>query len=166
MLQARLRLDQSKLLETVRSAKRGAALGRCGTRQEHLRALLEIERAADNLYYFASQLAHGKISEELRAGLAVSSLTVLRKIDEAGRPTDDIRGIATGTAIRRLTARTIAQQYADKVLDYTSTFQFALSTRAGLDCVALLCHILTEEDEHRVISSLDGIGAYAQCCPA
>ena len=91
----------------MRSAKRGAALGRCGTRQEHLRALLESERAADNLYYFASQLAQGKISEKLRAGLAVSSLTALRKTDEAGRPTDDIRGIATGITIRRLTARTL-----------------------------------------------------------
>ena len=131
--QAKLHLDQSKFLETLRSAKRGVAPGRCGTRQEQLRALLESERAADNLYYFASQLAQGKISEELRAGLAVSSLTALRKTDEAGRPTDDIRGIATGITICRLTARTIAQQYAEKVLDYTSPYQFALSMRTGVD---------------------------------
>ena len=83
--------------------------GESGARQEHLRALLENERTADNLYYFASQLARGRISEDLRAGLAVASLTALRKTDEAGRPTDDIRGIATGITIRRLTARTIAQ---------------------------------------------------------
>ena len=46
------------------------------------------------------------------------------------------------------------------MLDYTSPFQFALSTRAGVDCVALLCRLLTDEDDSRVISSLDGIGAY------
>ena len=46
------------------------------------------------------------------------------------------------------------------MLDYTSSYQFALSTRAGVDCVALLCRLLTEEDENCVISSLDGIGAY------
>ena len=163
---ARLHLGKSQFLETMRSAKRGVAPGRCGTRQEHLRALLEIERVTDNLYYFAAQLAQSNISEELRAGLAVSSLTALRKTDEAGRLTDDIRGIATGIAIRRLTLRTIAQQYANKVLDYTSPSQFALSTRAGVDCVALLCRLLTDEDENRVISSLDGIGAYDHVAPS
>ena len=65
------------------------------------------------------QLAKGQVSEALRAGLAVSSITALRKKASAGQLTDDIRGIATGICIRRLTARTIAQQYADKVLDYT-----------------------------------------------
>ena len=75
----------------------------------------------------------------------MASLTALRKTDEAGRPTDDIRGIATGITIRRLTARTIAQQYADKVLDYTSPFQFALSTRAGVDCVALLLPLMDDD---------------------
>ena len=67
------------------------------------------------------------------------------------------RGIATG---RRLTARTIAQQYADKVREYIQPYQFALSTRAGVDCVVLLCRVLTEQDEDSGVSSLDGIDAY------
>ena len=98
-------LSQRKFLEDVRSGKRGVAPGRCGTRQKHLRALLEHEKTADALNYFAHQLAKGKVSEELRAGLAVLSITALRKKDSAGQLTDEIRGIATG---RRLTARTIA----------------------------------------------------------
>ena len=71
-----------------------------------------------------------------------------------------MRGIATGIVLRRLVARTIAQQYADSVLEATSPFQFALSTRAGVDCVALMTRVLTDLDEDAVVSSLDGVGAY------
>ena len=44
-----LQLDQRRFLENVRSAKRGSAPGRCGTRHEHYRALLENSNIADNL---------------------------------------------------------------------------------------------------------------------
>ena len=62
--------------------------------------------------------------------------------------------------MRRLVARTIAQQYSEAVLQATSPFQFALSTRAGVDCVALMSKLLTDLDEDTVVSSLDGVGAY------
>ena len=71
-----------------------------------------------------------------------------------------MRGIATGIVLRRLVARTIAQQYAERVLQATSPFQYALSTRAGVDCVALMAKLLTDMDEDTTIASLDGVGAY------
>ena len=66
---------------------------------------------------------------------------------DTGTPTGDVRGIATGIVLRRLVARTIAQQYAERVLQATSPFQYALSTRAGVDCVALMAKLLTDMDE-------------------
>ena len=99
---------------------------------------------ADNLFFVAQKLATGQVSESIRAGLAVAHLTALQKVDETGTPTGDVRGIATGIVLHRLVARTIAQQYADRVLQATNPCQFALSTRAGVDCVALMTRLLTD----------------------
>ena len=70
-------LHKQKFLENVRSAKRGSAPGRCGTRHEHYRVLLEDIRATDNLYFFAQKLAVGDVPESIRRGLAVAHLTDL-----------------------------------------------------------------------------------------
>ena len=155
-----LMLRKQKFLENVRSAKRGSAPGRCGTRHEHYRVLLEDIRATDNLYFLAQKLAVGDVPESIRRGLAVAHLTALQKVNETGAPTGDVRGIATGIVLRRLVARTIAQQFSDAVLRATSPFQFALSTRAGVDCVALMTKLLTDMDDDTTVASLDGIGAY------
>ena len=155
-----LMLSKRKFLENVRSAKRGSAPGRCGTRHEHYRVLLEDIRVTDNLYYLAQMLAVGAIPEAIREGLAVAHLTALQKLDETGTPTGDVRGIATGIVLRRLVARTVAQQYSAVVLQAPSPFQYALSTRAGVDCVALMIKLLTDMDEDTTITSLDGVGAY------
>ena len=90
----------------------------------------------------------------------MAHLTALQKLDETGTPTGDVRGIATGIVLRRLVARTVAQQYSAVVLQATSPFQYALSTRAGVDCVALMIKLLTDMDEDTTITSLDGVGAY------
>ena len=42
----------------------------------------------------------------------------------------------------------------------TSPFQFALSTRAGCECVARALHELTEEDPEATMLSIDGISAF------
>ena len=56
------------------------------------------------------------------------------KNDSAAK-TGRIRGIATGTVFRRLVAKTWARQFGTAVEAACAPFQFALSTRAGVDCV-------------------------------
>ena len=56
----------------VEAAKRGSAPGRCGSRHEHYRLLLENVRATDNLYFLAQKLATGDVPESIRQGLAVA----------------------------------------------------------------------------------------------
>ena len=56
-------------------------------------------------------------------------MTVLSK-DDGG-----VRGIVAGDVIRRLTARTMAQQLSKAVESSTAPFQFALSTEAGCECI-------------------------------
>eukprot|EP00973_Karenia_brevis_P080675 11192736-Karenia_brevis.AAC.1 len=81
-------------------------------------------------------------------------MTALRKA------TGGVRGIATGDVFRRLVTRALAQQYANVFADATSPYQFALSTRAGTDCAAMLLRAMTDQSEDTVIVSIDGIGAY------
>ena len=39
-------------------------------------------------------------------------------------------------------------------------YQYALSTRAGTDCVARVVRLLTELDPKKTLLSIDGIGAF------
>ena len=71
-----------------------------------------------------------------------------------------IRGIATGDVLRRLVTRALAQQHAELFAEHTSPYQFALSTRAGTDCAAMLLKTALDLDEEAVVMSIDGIGAY------
>ena len=59
-----------------------------------------------------------------------------------------------------MVARTIAQQYSKLGEAATHPFQYALSTRAGTECVTHMVQALTSEDREATILSIDGIGAY------
>ena len=71
-----------------------------------------------------------------------------------------IRGILTGTHSFREVARTIAQQCAKIFEEACMPNQYALSTRAGTDCVARVVRLLTELDPKKTLLSIDGIGAF------
>ena len=63
----------------------------------------------------------------------VATMTALQK------PDGWVRGIATG----RLEAKYLARQFAKTVESVCSPFQFALSTRAGKNCVGHIIRALT-----------------------
>ena len=56
-------------------------------------------------------------------------------------------------------ARTLARQFGKEVEAVCAPFQFALSTRAGTDCVGQIW-VLTDADTECTILSIDGVGAY------
>ena len=62
------------------------------------------------------------------------------------KPDGGVRGIATGTSSRRLVAETLARQFGKAVESTCAPFQFALSTRAGTDCVGHVVRALTDEN--------------------
>ena len=76
------------------------------------------------------------------------------------KPDGGVRGIVVGDFLRRLVARTLAQQYSQAVLKATSPFQFALSTRAGTEAVTHALQALTSLDEDATVVSIDGVGAF------
>ena len=71
-----------------------------------------------------------------------------------------VRGIVVGDVIRRLVARTMAQQLGQAVETATAPCQCALRTKAGCECVAHVLQGLTELDPQATITSMDGISAF------
>ena len=91
---------------------------------------------------------------EIADALGLGALTALLK--ENGR----IRGIVTGDTFHRGVARTVAQQCAKKFEEGCMPFQYALSTRAGTDCVARVVRSIMELDPTKTLLSIDGKGAF------
>ena len=60
----------------------------------------------------------------------------------------------------RIVARTLARQFMREVEKTCVPFQFALSTRAGIDCVGQAVRGATDLDPRMTVLSIDGIAAY------
>ena len=67
-----------------------------------------------------------------------------------------------GEVVRRLVARTMAQQLGPQVEAATAPFQHAFSTRAGSLCVAHVIQGLCEVNLEASVISIDGICAFDQ----
>ena len=102
----------------------------------------------------AELLARGDVSEHVAAALALGRLTALLK------PNGKVRGIVIGDCFRRLTARSLAQQFGVQLEEACEPVQFALSTRAGTDSVGHLLRACTDADPRATVTATDGIGAY------
>ena len=88
------------------------------------------------------------------SGIRTGRLTALQKEDGG------VRGIVAGDIFRRIVARTIAQQIGKEVEEATSPYQFALSTRAGTECVGHALQAKTALNKRNTILSIDGVGAF------
>ena len=102
----------------------------------------------------AEAYARARLPVEVARAWGLGSLTALRKEE------DGVRGIVAGAAFRRLVARTLARQFGEEMEAACSPFQFALSTRAGTDCVGHIVRFLTQADPELSVLSVDGVGAY------
>ena len=107
---------------------------------EHLRPLLENDHDIASLCRFAQILAWGEVPDLIEPAVRLGRMTALQK------PDGGVRGIVVGDALRRLVARTMAQQIAEKVEKATSPHQYALKTKAGSECVAHILQTLTDAD--------------------
>ena len=149
-----LQWDPLLFLQNVRSANRGSAPSPSGMRSEHLQTCLDDEDIGAMLAQVGEKLAHGDVPFAIVGGLRLGRLTALQK--DNGR----VRGITTVDIFRHLVARTLAQTYSEDIEEACSPFQFALSTRAGTDCVGLLTRATPDMDKQAVVVSIDGVGAY------
>ena len=70
-----------------------------------------------------------------------------------------VRAIVAGEVVRRLVAR-IAQQLGPAVEVATAPFQYALSTKAGCECVCHALQTLCDVDLEASVTSIDGVSAF------
>ena len=142
-------LDEDRFFKNMRVAKRGAAGGPSGMTAEHLRLLMDSPRDMKLFFKLAERLARGEVSDVIIQTIRMGRMTALRK---AG---GGVRGIVAGDIVRRLVARTMAQQLGPSVEAATSPFQYALSTRAGGECVAHALQGICEVNPNTTILSIE-----------
>ena len=147
-------LDEDLLNKNLRSSKKGAAPGPSGMTTEHLRPLLPDHRGLHLFFRICERLARAEVPEAVVNIIRVGRLTALCK------PDGGVRGIVAGDVVRRLVARTMSQQISPAVERASSPFQYAMTTRAGCECVAHALQGLTEMHPEVTVTSIDGLGAY------
>ena len=152
--EAPLALDRDLFTDALRSSSKGSSPGPGGCTYELLRVLLDASDAHDEVFYAAQDLARAAVPCEVAEAYTQARLTALRKQDSG------VRGIATGTTLRRLVAKTLARQFGGEVEAACAPRQFALSTRAGTDCVGHAVRALTDARPTATLVSVDGVGAF------
>ena len=141
-------------VQVLKSAPRGSAPGPGDTINELLKIALDDEDTAALLHKAVVQMARARIPASISNAFMAARMTALKKPD--GR----VHGIATGTAFRRLVASCLARVVGKEVEAACAPFQYALSTRAGTECVAHLFRAACDLDQHKCILSIDGVGAF------
>ena len=89
-----------------------------------------------------------------------STLPRLGRLTALQKLSGGVRGIVAGDITRRLVARTMSQQLSRAVEVATAPFHYAMTIRAGKECIAHALQALTESDPRCTIISADGIGAF------
>ena len=102
----------------------------------------------------AQDLARADVPAAILEGLRLRRMVALQK------PNGRVRGLVMGDVLRLLVSRTLAQQMAQHFQDARSPFQYALSTRAGTECLARFLRAATEADHEATVLSIDGVGAF------
>ena len=143
-----LELDKDEFLHNLRTARRGAAGGPSGMRNEQLRPLLDNAEDCTKFFEISQAFAQAKLPEEIVSALRMGQMTALQKANGW------IRGFVVGDVIRRLVAKTLAKQFI------TKPFQYALSTRAGCESIAHVVQVMTDRDPNCTVLSIDGVGAF------
>ena len=121
---------------------------------DHIKVVLESERDWTSLWRMCQEFGRGHILAEILQASRIGRMTALQK------PQGGVRGIVVGDFMRRVVARTLAQQLGPAVEQHTSPFQFALSTESGRECVAHIAQAMTDLDPTTTLLSVDGIGAF------
>ena len=149
-----LALSWKTFTKCLRESPSGSSPRPGGCTNEMLRVCLDDEEVLQLLYLAAQDFAQGGAPTEASHVFTMANMTALQKNDGG------VRGIVTGTSFRRLVAKTLARQFGQEVERVCAPFQFALSTRAGVDCVGHAVRTVTDMDPRATVLSIDGIGAY------
>ena len=152
--EAAVSIDRKVFLQCLKSALQGSSPGPGGCTYEHLRLLLDemdtVEFPFEKLICFAQ----AKVLSDVTKALMGARFTAMAK------PDGGVRGIATGSSLRRLVARILTRQFMQEFESECAPFQCALSIRAGTDCVGHFLRVAVDANPRATILSVDGVGVY------
>jgi hypothetical protein len=118
--------------------------------------LLDDEAALEVFGELAQRLAQARVP-----GCAAGALRLGRMVAPS-KTSGEMKGIVTGDVFRRMLAHTMAQQLSQVLHSGCSPFQYALSTRAGAECMAHTLRVVTETSPTTTALSIDGVSAFDQ----
>ena len=129
-----IQLKKSVVLESSRKSPRGSRAGPSGWRFEHLRVLQDNASTSNLLFSLCSLIAEDKVPPSAVPLLSCSRLIALPKSN------GDVRPIAIGETLRRLTAKAICFQLRSSFSTYFEPIQHGVATPCGGE---LLAHHVT-----------------------
>ena len=118
------------LAKGLRKAPRRSGPGPSGSRPTHWQACQHSPGAMTALGQVVGRIASGQVPPRAAGGLALTTLTPLRK--KNGR----LRPVAAGDALRRLTAKALARAHAKPVADAVGAAQFGVGTPGGAEALS------------------------------
>eukprot|EP00731_Ephydatia_muelleri_P032933 Em0024g477a len=148
----------------LRSFPKSTACGPSGLRIQHLLDTAEVPLQfpiSSSLRDIVNLLASGKVPVSVSRHLAGGSLTALVK-GKPGLP-PDIRPIAVGEALRRLTGKCLCAVLKSKASEFFAPFQFGVACPAGAEKgIHGLRHCIEEhwEEENFVVLKIDMCNAF------
>ena len=147
-------LNRVALLANLRRARKGAAPGPSGLTAEMLRVVLDDADASQSFSDVASQLACARVPNDIVPALGLGRVVALSK------PNGGTRGLVIGDFLRRLVARTLAQQYAAPLAEACHPHQYALGSRVGAEALIHEVQARCAADPRLTVVSLDAAAAY------
>ena len=134
-------------------SRKRPAVGPSGVTAEHMKSVLGESRDG-RLFSVAVLLAQASVPQEVLTTLRMGRLTALQEGNGS------VRGIVASDVFRRFVVRTMAQQLGPVIERSTTPFHYALSTRAGTECIANTIQAITDLDHTATVVSIDGIRAF------
>ena len=125
---------------------------------KHLRPVLDNPRDTHLFFQMGEQLTQGYPPQGVNYTIRLGRMMALQK------PSGGVRGIVAGDIVRRLIAWTMAQQLSTVVEAATAPHQYAMSTRAGTECVAHALQVLTEFNAQATVRYQEGWVRGASIC--
>eukprot|EP00731_Ephydatia_muelleri_P002838 Em0001g2838a len=124
--------DDFDVYNILKSFPKGTAAGPSGLRVQHLLDAASIPlptTIGSLLRRVVNLLVSGKVSQEVSLFMAGGSLTALSKVKPGCAP--DIRPIAVGEVLRRLTGKCLCAVLKQRVIDFFEPIQFGVACPMG-----------------------------------
>ena len=149
-----INLTRSILFDVIRRSPRGSGTGPSGWRFEHLKVLIENDFTADCLFSACTAIAHGILPEIATKLLSSSRLIAIPK------PNGDVRPIAIGECIRRVTSRAICVQMKNSFASFFCPIQHGVSTENGSELIIHHIELMLEHNPDWIVLKSDVKNAF------